>query len=96
MKPGTDKKDSRRAPAVITNPQVLFLFNCWKMLKPNRIDISKLTDIGGFQLEFVSLSRVVDHMTCHKFECSHWLKLQHTDQRANLVKDFFVKKNFHQ
>ena len=23
--------------------------------------------IGGFQLEFVSISRVIDHMTCYKF-----------------------------
>ena len=67
MKPGTDKKDSRRAPSVITDPQVLFLFNCWKMLKSNRIDISKLSDIGGFQLEFVSVSQVINHMTCYKF-----------------------------
>ena len=49
--------------------------------------------IGGFQLEFVSISRVINHMTCYKFECSHWLKLQHSDWRANLVKDFF-KINF--
>ena len=44
---------------------------------------------GGFQLEFVSISRVRNHMTCYKFECSHWLKLQHSDWRSNLVKDFF-------
>ena len=43
---------------------------------------------GGFQLEFVSISRVINHMTCYKFKCSHWLKLQHSDWRANLVKDF--------
>ena len=48
---------------------------------------------GGFQLEFVSISRVINHMTYYKFECSHWLKLQHSDWRANLVKDFF-KRNF--
>ena len=30
-------------------------------------------------------------MTCYKFECSHWLKLQHSDWRANLVKDFFLE-----
>ena len=33
--------------------------------------------IGGFQLEFVSISQV--HMTYYKFEFSHWLKLQHSD-----------------
>ena len=27
-------------------------------------------------------------------ECSHWLKLQHSDWRADLVKDFFEKMNF--
>ena len=46
---------------------------------------------GGFQLEFVSISRVINHMTWYKFEFSHWLKLQHSDWRANLVKDFFEK-----
>ena len=48
---------------------------------------------GGFQLEFVNISRVINHMTCYKFECSHWSKLQHSDWRANIVKDF-LKINF--
>ena len=30
---------------------------------------------GGFQLEFVSISRVINHMTYYKFECSHWWKI---------------------
>ena len=30
---------------------------------------------GGFQLEFVSIGRVINHMTCYKFECSHWRKI---------------------
>ena len=30
----------------------------------------------------------------YKFEYSHWLKLQHSDWRANLVKDFFKDKFF--
>ena len=42
--------------------------------------------MGGFQLEFVSISRVINHMTCYKFECSYWFKLQHSDWRANLLK----------
>ena len=33
-------------------------------------------DQGGFQLEFVSISRIINHLTCYKFECSHRLKLQ--------------------
>ena len=46
---------------------------------------------GDFHLEFVSISRVINHMTVYKFECSHWLKLQHSNWRANLLKDFFLK-----
>ena len=30
---------------------------------------------GHFQLEFVSISQVLNHMTCYKFECSHWWKI---------------------
>ena len=30
---------------------------------------------GGFQLEFVSMSRFINHMTCYKLECSHWWKI---------------------
>ena len=33
-------------------------------------------------------------MIPYKFKCSHWLKLQHSDWRANLVKDFFLQINF--
>ena len=33
-------------------------------------------------------------MILYKFKCSHWLKLQHSDWRANLVKDFFLQINF--
>ena len=47
---------------------------------------------GGFQLEFVSISRVISHMICYKFECSHWLKLQYSEWRANLYKGFFLNK----
>ena len=56
------------------------------------IFVALVTDLGGFQLEFVSISRVINHMTCYKFKCSHWLKLQHSDWRANLVTDFFKNK----
>ena len=31
--------------------------------------------MGGFQLEFVSISQVINHMTCYKFEYSHWWKI---------------------
>ena len=32
-------------------------------------------EVGGFQLEFVSISRVINHMSCYKFKCSHWWKI---------------------
>ena len=48
-----------------------------------------LAELGDFQLEFVIISWVINHMTCYKFECSHWLKLQNPDWKANLVKVFF-------
>ena len=35
----------------------------------------KQCNIGGFQLEFVSISWVISHMTCYNFECSHWWKI---------------------
>ena len=64
------------------------------IISPIRIQTAKVLKLevnsrfmGGFQLEFVS--RVINHMTCYRFECSHWLKLQHSDWRANLVKNFF-------
>ena len=52
------------------------------------VDIIDL-DYGGFQLEIVSISRVLNHMTSYEFKCSHWLKLVLSDWRENLVKDFF-------
>ena len=33
-------------------------------------------------------------MIPYKFKSSYWLKLQHSDWRANLVKDFFLQMNF--
>ena len=30
---------------------------------------------GGFQLEFVIISRVINQVTCYKFEWSHWSKV---------------------
>ena len=54
-----------------------------------KMEVTLIQLQGGFQLEFVSISCVINHMTYYKFECSHWLKLQHSDWRANLVKDLF-------
>ena len=34
------------------------------------------TDVqGGFHLEFLRISRVINHMTFYKFKCSHWWKI---------------------
>ena len=46
-----------------------------KKIKDNLEDMIE-PYLGGFQLEFVSISRVINHMTCYKFECSHWLKFR--------------------
>ena len=37
--------------------------------------INGQSKIGGFQLEFVSISQVINHMTGYNFECSHWWKI---------------------
>ena len=42
---------------------------------------------GGFQLEFVSISWVINRMNCNKLRAL--IILQHSDWRANLVRDFF-------
>ena len=34
-----------------------------------------LWDLGGFQLEFVSISQVINHKTCYKCECFHCWKI---------------------
>ena len=38
---------------------------------------------------FSSVRFNYNHVTCYKFNSSHWLKLQHSYWRANLVKDSF-------
>jgi hypothetical protein len=37
--------------------------------------------MGGFQLELVSISWVLSHMTCYKFECSHWWKIHFSKKK---------------
>ena len=46
---------------------------------------------GGFQVVDLIITELKNHMTCYKFEWSHWFELQHSDWRANLVKDFVCK-----
>ena len=47
--------------------------------------------LGGFQLLDLIIPELKSHVIPYKFKSSHWLKLQHSDWRANLVKDFFYK-----
>ena len=50
--------------------------------------------LGGFQLLDLIIPELKSHVIPYKFKSSHWLKLQHSDWRANLVKDFFLQINF--
>ena len=49
---------------------------------------------GGFQLLDLIIPELKSHVIPYKIKSSHWLKLQHSDLRANLVKDFFLQINF--
>ena len=51
-------------------------------------------NLGGFQLLDLIIPEIKSHVIPYKFKSSHWLKLQHSDGRANLVKDFFLQINF--
>ena len=51
-------------------------------------------DQGGFQLLDLIILELKSHLIPYKFKSSHWLKLHHSDWRANLVKDFFLQINF--
>ena len=77
----------------ILNLLILTIFDlCYDLFKMYfhlRIKINlqyaNLPLLGGFQLEIVNISLVLNHMPCYKFECSHWLKLQYLDWRENFV-----------
>ena len=49
---------------------------------------------GVFQLLDLILPELKSHAIPYKFKSTHWLKLQHSDWRENLVKDFFLQINF--
>ena len=50
--------------------------------------------MGGFQLLDLIIPELKSHVIPYKFKSSHWLKLQHSDWRAKLVKDFFFTNEF--
>ena len=49
---------------------------------------------GGFQLLDLIIPELKSHVIPYKFKSSHWLKLQYSDWRAYLVKDFFLQIGF--
>ena len=57
--------------------------------KVRKINENMSIELGGFHLVAKIIRELKIHMIPYKFKCSHWLKLQHSDWRANLVKDFF-------
>ena len=50
--------------------------------------------MGGFQLVDYFIEEDIESHDLVKFNSSHSLKLQHSDWRANLVKDFFLQIDF--
>ena len=53
---------------------ISYMFSCTSS-SSKRFKPSIANEPGGFQLEFISISWVINHMTCYKFECSHWWKI---------------------
>ena len=49
---------------------------------------------GGFHLVAKIIRELKSYIIPYKFKCSHRLKLQHSEFRANLAKDFFLQINF--
>ena len=48
--------------------------------------------MGGFQLIDFIVTEIKKSHDLLKLNSSHWLKLQHSEWRANLVKDFIEEK----
>ena len=64
----------------------------WVMKAPMNIPVFSFK--GGFQLLDLIIPELKSHVIPYKFRSSHWLKLQHSNWRANLVKDFFFTNEF--
>ena len=58
------------------------------------LDFGLDLDNGFFHVVAKIKRELKSHMIPYKFKCSHWLKLQHSDRRANLVKDFIFTNEF--
>ena len=46
--------------------------------------------MGGFQLEFISISLIINYMTSYDFECSHWWKIY---SKKNPLQDLLSSLN---
>ena len=62
--------------------------------KKKWLSATRYVNLGGFHLVAKIIRELKSHMITYKFKCSHWLKLQNSDWRANFVKDFFLQMNF--
>ena len=56
-------------------------FQMFAVFSENMNFTVKYRVLGGCHLEDLSISRVINHVTCYKFDFSNWLKLQHSDWR---------------
>ena len=43
--------------------------------KLKKLKKSFLSQMGGCRLSDLSISQVIEHVTCYKFKCSHWWKI---------------------
>ena len=50
------------------------LFQLFQSILSSNVKLIAICFFGGFQLEFISISRVINHMTCYNSE-SHWWKI---------------------
>ena len=65
-----------------------FLCSCSLMYRQRSLSstnagVPKFRHYGGFQLQDLIISRIIDHVTCYKFEYSHWLKYSLQSQYCN-------------
>ena len=70
----------------------------WSLVR-NYLLVKPLVIAWWFSVGICKYKRVINHMTCYNSSAliaMHWLKLQHSDWRANLEKDFFKEWIFHQ
>ena len=65
-----------------------------RALKERKKKGQSLVTHRGFPVLDLIIPELKSHVIPYKFKSSHWLKLQYSDWRANLAKDFFLQMNF--